>query len=390
MKNHPKLTTVFRGSHEEKFTIFGNALTIHSPLSDSARAILIEILSRPSDWIVLKSQLQKPGRGTHIIDRVFKELQKYGYVSYERFYFEGHIEFGRWIVVERPEELSQAVEASRRQYEEYLENLDQRESEDFKKSLNYDSLEPGKQQLLNIDKTKNREKINKKDKNITSPSSSTTDEAVLNKPKSSKHFHPETEAYQLAQIQLELILDMKPNFQKKKLCSEELKEKKIQSWAIEFDKILRIDEREFLHMLNILDYVYQDDFLKCNILSPDKLRKRLDEVELRMPKHLTEKQFEDNNPELTKKLMRMYGKKFLRNRRFEAKPHDKEKFIKATKTLVSYCKENKRDPNSMVKYLLRSLDDFYASRGQSVMIGHVCSEYTWEQIVPQYLRNSDL
>lgn len=70
----------------------------------------------------------------------------------------------------------------------------------------------------------------------------------------------------------EHILERKANFRKIDLVS----------WAKDMDKILRIDKRTSEQLEAVIDWCQQDDFWSDNILSPSKLRKQLDKLELRM------------------------------------------------------------------------------------------------------------
>jgi hypothetical protein len=50
------------------------------------------------------------------------------------------------------------------------------------------------------------------------------------------------------------------------------------------DKIMRLDKRTPEQLAEVIDWCQQDDFWQDNILSPAKLRKQLDKLELRMSK----------------------------------------------------------------------------------------------------------
>jgi len=55
-----------------------------------------------------------------------------------------------------------------------------------------------------------------------------------------------------------------------------------QSWAREFDRIMRIDDKPFDEVLSIILWCQQDSFWKSNILSPKKLRDKYDQLYLKM------------------------------------------------------------------------------------------------------------
>lgn len=55
-------------------------------------------------------------------------------------------------------------------------------------------------------------------------------------------------------------------------------------WYSEMDKIMRIDKRTCEQLHELIDWSQQDSFWMNNILSPSKLRKQLDRLELQMAK----------------------------------------------------------------------------------------------------------
>lgn len=58
----------------------------------------------------------------------------------------------------------------------------------------------------------------------------------------------------------------------------------LQNWAIEFDKLLRIDGRKKEDIKELLAWVQKDDFWQDNILSPRTLRKQWGKLEMKMRK----------------------------------------------------------------------------------------------------------
>lgn len=69
-----------------------------------------------------------------------------------------------------------------------------------------------------------------------------------------------------------LIRGRKPNF----------KEPDSVAWNREMDKIIRIDRRTPAQLMEVIDWSQQHSFWQNNILSPAKLRKQLDTLELQM------------------------------------------------------------------------------------------------------------
>lgn len=60
------------------------------------------------------------------------------------------------------------------------------------------------------------------------------------------------------------------------------KEKTIVRWAIDIDKMIRLDKRQPREIVNVLRWSQSDDFWKVNILSGEKLRKQYDKLLLKM------------------------------------------------------------------------------------------------------------
>lgn len=86
--------------------------------------------------------------------------------------------------------------------------------------------------------------------------------------KKEKLFPEDSIELQAAEAMFRLIRGINPNF----------KEPKLQKWAEDFDKILRIDKRNPQELQAIMIWIYQDSFWKTVILSPAKLREQYDTV----------------------------------------------------------------------------------------------------------------
>lgn len=72
--------TIVKSKHASNFTVLPNEL-FKSGLSLEAIGLLSYFLSLPHDWVIYKTQLHtKLNMGREKVDRVFKELQKKGYV----------------------------------------------------------------------------------------------------------------------------------------------------------------------------------------------------------------------------------------------------------------------------------------------------------------------
>lgn len=78
--------------------------------------------------------------------------------------------------------------------------------------------------------------------------------------------------YRLAQFLYNHILKNNPN----------AKESNLQKWAKTFELIIRIDKRTSEDIKKIIEFSQKDEFWKCNILSPGKLREKYDQLYLKM------------------------------------------------------------------------------------------------------------
>lgn len=87
-----------------------------------------------------------------------------------------------------------------------------------------------------------------------------------------KKFDDTSVEYKLSKTLLESIRKINPKF----------KEPNLQNWSKDFDKIIRLDKREIKDITDLIDWIYQNDFWKSNILSPGKLRKQFDNLYTKM------------------------------------------------------------------------------------------------------------
>ena len=85
-----------------------------------------------------------------------------------------------------------------------------------------------------------------------------------------KSFSPE--AAGLAGKLFECIRDRKDNY----------REPNMAQWSLDMDKILRLDKRTVEQVEELIAWSQQHDFWRHNILSPSKLRKQLDRLEMIM------------------------------------------------------------------------------------------------------------
>jgi hypothetical protein len=64
-----------------------------------------------------------------------------------------------------------------------------------------------------------------------------------------------------------------------------------QNWPTVFDRMIRLDNRTAKQIATLIRWCQQDDFEMANVLSPRKLRKRFDQLELKMKRDTQNKEF---------------------------------------------------------------------------------------------------
>jgi phage replication O-like protein O len=89
---------------------------------------------------------------------------------------------------------------------------------------------------------------------------------------------PSSDGLNLSQLLSGLILKNNPS--NRELSNEKIKNT-IPKWALEIDKILRIDKRPAAEIRMVIEWSQADSFWRTNILSASSLRKQYDKLKLR-------------------------------------------------------------------------------------------------------------
>ncbi|MEG0857802.1 MAG: hypothetical protein RSG52_15155 [Terrisporobacter sp.] len=119
------------------------------------------------------------------------------------------------------------------------------------KEKNQPSNQPGNQLRVNQESTTNKNEKNEKNKKLYVETSN---------------------EYRLAKFLFEHIRKNNP----------EAKEPNYQSWSQQFDYIIRIDKRDLEEVKRVIAWCQKDSFWCANILSPLKLRKQYEQLEIKM------------------------------------------------------------------------------------------------------------
>jgi len=97
-------------------------------------------------------------------------------------------------------------------------------------------------------------------------------------PTSTPNTSPNSDEFRLAKLLFELIRLRKPNFKKPDL----------EKWATHIDRLIRLDKRTPEQIEKIIQWCQMDGFWQNNILSTEKLRKQIDQLELKAGKNLNQ------------------------------------------------------------------------------------------------------
>src|SRR5690606_5483547 len=85
-------------------------------------------------------------------------------------------------------------------------------------------------------------------------------------------FEPDSDYYKLAEFMLSEIRKNNPSH----------KQPNLQTWSEDFRKLVEIDKREKREISRMIRWTQKDEFEMVNVLSPAKLRKRYDNLAMKM------------------------------------------------------------------------------------------------------------
>ena len=92
---------IFRKSRKNGYTVIPNSLITDTRLSWEARGLLIYLLSRPKNWTVRKTDLERQSQANDfVVSRILKELEESRYIYREREHDEetGKFEWINYVV----------------------------------------------------------------------------------------------------------------------------------------------------------------------------------------------------------------------------------------------------------------------------------------------------
>ena len=94
---------------------------------------------------------------------------------------------------------------------------------------------------------------------------------------------------------------------------------------------------------------------------------------------------EGPDPELTRRLIKLY-RNVGNNQMYKPDAKDMPKFISATEKILAYAERVHIPISDLVKVLRRCMERHYTEYGEALYPGHLCSNTTWDKLVPQHLR----
>ena len=83
----------------------------------------------------------------------------------------------------------------------------------------------------------------------------------------------------LAELLARRILENNP---KSELTRDQIRENRIRTWGIEFERMVRLDEWTVQEIQQLIEFSQSDQFWRTNILSAGKLREKRDQLKLKM------------------------------------------------------------------------------------------------------------
>jgi len=386
---------------EKDFVQIDNALARNTELTYEAKGLLLELLSRPTNWKVHKNQLARSHTKESKITRIMKELQthRYGRIIQVRDKNNRRIKDRVWIISESPktEEEWIKIEEEWIENEDTLENLNLRESQlrelrsNTIKEANTEGkgLDSLKRDFLNLRESRSNNII----KNINTNKEYTSNTKVLKgslknssttKKDNKKVFAQDSIPYILASYQLDSVLEILPNFRGKNWEKDKkYREHTLQNWAAVHDKIIRLDKRNTDEVMDIIDFVAKDSFWSANVLSAGKLRDQYDKLFLQMNNRKSMPieshkddliLLKDENQKLTYEIITKYCQLIGTNfEKYELTVTRHNKFILTSQKMVAFfSRGNGRIPkNTWVDYLMECMQEEYRTLMCKRDLGHI-------------------
>ena len=460
---------ILRTIRDKNYVTISNDIVQDPTLSYEAKGLLVELLSRPSDWEIHRKQLLREGCADEKLKRIMDELRHRGYL----YLFQGNTAIGFlsiWIASDTPkssEEFLEIVKSSAKVemipgFVYFIGdghgNVKIGRTGDWKRRLSDSIMSPEAKVLLvvhcndsekleadlhqrfagsrvkgewfqigepdiqvvrseHLDElveeaghTENpdaptggnhdgpiigstNKDLHKEEGSVLRTDSPQVATVVAPSRVSSKVFDHESAPYLLADTLLALVeKGPRPKTYARYTSTAEGREAVIQNFAYSFDLVLRVDNHPIEEVTDLLGWSQKDNFWKNNIRSGDAFRRHYD----KMIAQMRERGFgtapvpDDANPELTKDIIGVF-RQLTNNPGFKPNAEQLGKFIEASSRCERFFRRRVDIERRQWADLLRDcIEKFYLNESHIVYPGHMCSDNTWNILMPQYLAQAGL
>lgn len=191
--------------------------------------------------------------------------------------------------------------------------------------------------------------------------------------------------YMMSDYLLEAVVKRGDGTYKRYQNNTEYMELLKQKMCYSFDKMLHTDKIEAVELFQVLEWTQHHDFWAGNIRSSDKFREQYNTL----VKQMKQEAVKDENPEFTSEIIEAY-RTLITNSQYNPNGDQKAKFIAASKKMIEFFVRTGIDQSYWVEYLLECLDKNYCNKGENIYPGTMCSDYTWNILMPQYMASTGL
>lgn len=203
-------------------------------------------------------------------------------------------------------------------------------------------------------------------------------------PDTNDRYEEHSLAYTLGQALLQRV-DSRCNTYRRYRGLKEHWEMLIQKQAYYFDRLLTKQGKNIGELLEVLEHSQNDDFWKQNVKSGYKFMLHYEKIfqQIDVPETI------DINPEITAKLIGIY-RALINNSKYFPNKKARVKFVQASIRMKEFYADKDIDPYNWVEYLLACLEKVYTNKSEHVYPGNLCSDHTWDILMPQYLADIGL
>jgi len=207
-----------------------------------------------------------------------------------------------------------------------------------------------------------------------------------------KDYAPDSFQLQFAESLFVFVLEVAPGTYNRYLPHREAVNTVIQNSANQINLLMIKDGKKEAQINAVFAYVKESDFWRTNIRSGATFREKFGVLELQMKEqNLETLESEVDNPDerLTQKIVGIY-RALLDNPDYHYSSKSLPKFIMATEKVKHFAAIRELSTSQVIGYLLDCLQKTYQEKGDVIFPGHLCSDHTWDILMPQYLQELGL